>query len=194
LASNDPKTLVQGAAIGALGKTKDKKYLPIYEKGVNAVSNSVKSNSVGAISSTAPEKIATYADKIDLENASEDMLMQMLPVVVKNKVSSQMANIGQIVAFYPFLKFQNPELGKTAEEGFNWIMTTDNTKATESITKVLGQAKSQMGSNPQVKMMISQMLKDGLAKKMDLLKQNPTKASSINQQIDALNKAIESFK
>lgn len=194
LASNDPKTLVQGAAIGALGKSKDKKYLPIYEKGVNAVSNSVKSNSVGAIGNTAPEKMANYADKIDLENASEDMLMQMLPIVVKNKITSQMANIGQIVAFYPFLKFQNPELGKTAEEGFNWIMTTDNTKATESITKILGQAKGQIGANPQAKMMISQMLKDGLAKKMEMLKQNPTKANSINQQIDALNKAIENYK
>ena len=194
LASNDPKTLVQGAAIAALGKTKDKKYLPIYEKGVSAVSNSVRSNSVGAISSTAPEKITAYADKIDLENASEELLSQMLPIVVKNKVTSQMSNLAPIVAFYPFIKFQNPELGKSAEEGYNWIMSSDNLKATESITKILGQAKSQMGDNPQVRMMITQMLKDGLAKKMELLKQNPTKASSINPQIDAINKAIENFK
>ncbi|MCS3870902.1 aminopeptidase N [Chryseobacterium ginsenosidimutans] len=40
--TNDPKTLVQAAAISALAKTKDKKYLPIFEKGVNAVSNAVK--------------------------------------------------------------------------------------------------------------------------------------------------------
>jgi aminopeptidase N len=32
LASNDPKTLTQAAAISALAKTKDKKYLP-FEKG-----------------------------------------------------------------------------------------------------------------------------------------------------------------
>jgi len=43
-------------------------------------------------------------------------------------------------------------------------------------------------------MMISQMLKDGLNKKMELLKQNPQKASSINPQIDVINKAIENFK
>ena len=82
-------------------------------------------------------------------------------------------------------RVQNPELGKAAEEGYNWIMTSDNVKATESITKILGQAKGQMGDNPQVKMMISQMLKDGLAKKMELLKQNPQ---------NAMNKAIEDFK
>ena len=40
IASNDPKTLVQAAAISALGKTKDKKYLPLFEKGMSAVSNS----------------------------------------------------------------------------------------------------------------------------------------------------------
>lgn len=194
LASNDPKTLVQGAAIAALAKTKDKKYLPIFEKGVNAVSNSVKANSVAAVLGVDPSKANTLADKIDLEGASEDLLTQMLPIIVKNKVTSQMANISSLVAFYPFIKFQNPELGKTAEEGYNWIMTSDNLKATQSITKILGQAKGQMGENPQVKMMISQMLRDGLAKKMELLKQNPQKASSINPQIDSINKAIESFK
>ena len=46
----------------------------------------------------------------------------------------------------------------------------------------------------QVKMMISQMLKDGLNKKMEALKQNPQNAASINKQIDAINKSIEDFK
>lgn len=194
LASNDPKTLVQAAAITALAKTKDKKYLPIFEKGIGAVSNAVRGNSLSAISTVDPSRIASLADKIDLQGASEDLLANLLPIVVKNKVTSQMANLAPIVAFYPFVKFQNPELGKSAEEGFNWIMTSDNVKATESITKLLGQAKGQMGDNPQVKMMVSQMLKDGLSKKMDLLKQNPQNATSINKQIDALNKTIEDFK
>ncbi|WP_288243148.1 M1 family metallopeptidase [uncultured Chryseobacterium sp.] len=194
LATNDPKTLVQAAAISALAKTKDKKYMSIFEKGTNAVSNAVKGSSVGAVIAIDPAKAVAYADKIDLEGASETLAAQMLPIIVKNKVSSQMANIAQFAAFYPFIKFQNPELGKSAEEGFNWIMTSDNLKATESITKILGQAKGQIGENPQVKIMISQMLKDGLNKKMDLLKQNPQNAASINKQIDALNKAIEDFK
>ncbi|OCK53422.1 peptidase M1 [Chryseobacterium sp. CBo1] len=194
LAVNDPKTLVQGAAIASLAKTKDKKYVAIFEKGLNAVSNSVKVNSLAAIISVDPSKANTFADKIDLQDASEEMLNQLLPVVVKNKVTSQMANLAPVVAFYPFVKFQDPELGKVAEEGYNWIMTSDNLKATESITKILGQAKGQMGDNPQVKMMITQMLKEGLNKKMELLKQNPQKAASINSQIDAINKAIENFK
>ncbi len=161
---------------------------------LNAVSNSVKANSVAAVLGVDPSKANTLADKIDLEGASEDLLTQMLPIIVKNKVTSQMANISSLVAFYPFIKFQNPELGKTAEEGYNWIMTSDNLKLPKALQRFIGQAKGQMGENPQVKMMISQMLRDGLAKKMELLKQNPQKASSINPQIDAINKAIESFK
>ena len=73
-------------------------------------------------------------------------------------------------------------------------MSSDNLKATEGITKMLGRAKGEIGNNPQVKMMITQMLKDGLNKKMELLKQNPQSAASINRQIDAINKAIEDFK
>ncbi|SDQ70371.1 aminopeptidase N [Chryseobacterium soldanellicola] len=194
LASNDPKTLVQASAIKALSKTKDKKYTSIFEKGMNAVSDAVKANSVAAIISVDPSRINSLADKINLEGASDDLLEVLLPVVVKNKVTSQMSNIAQIAAFYPFIKFQNPELGKAGEDGFNWIMTSDNLEATQSITKLLGQAKGQMGDNPQVKMMIVQMLKDGLSKKMELLKQNPQNAASINKQIDELNKAIENFK
>ncbi|WP_160136587.1 M1 family metallopeptidase [Chryseobacterium sp. c4a] len=194
LASNDPKTLTQAAAIAALAKTKDKKYLPIFEKGVGAVSNAVKGSSLGAVLTIDPSKANSLADKIDLDGASEDLQAQLLPVIVKNKVTSQMSKIAPLAAFYPFIKFQNPELGKSAEEGYNWIMTSDNLKATESITKILGYAKNQMGDNPQAKMMVVQMLKDGLSKKMELLKQNPQNAASINKQIDVINKTIENYK
>lgn len=194
LATNDPKTLTQAAAIAALAKTKDKKYLPMFEKGMSAVSNAVKGNSLGAILAVDPSKANNFADKIDLEGASEELQAQLLPIIVKNKVTSQMSNIARIAVFYPFIKFQNPELGKAAEDGFNWIMTSDNLAATESITKIAGYAKNQMTDNPQAKMMMVQMLKDGLSKKMELLKQNPQNAASINKQIDALNKAIENYK
>ncbi len=41
--------------------------------------------------------------------------------------------------------------------------------------------------------MISQMLKDGLQKKMGVLKANPA-SPTINQQVDLINKAIEAYK
>ncbi len=193
LATNDAKTLVQAAAISSLVKTKNPKYLGIYEKGSTAVSNAVKSASLSGLASLNSDKIKEILSNIDLEGSNEEELTNLLPLIVKNKIEKQMPAIGQVVAFYPFLKFQDIELGKTAEEGFNWIMSSDNIKATESITKLLIMAKSQTPDNPQVKMMLSQMLKDGLAKKMTVLKANPN-SPTINQQIDAINKAIEAYK
>lgn len=193
LASNDPKTLVQAAAISALAKTKNAKYLPVFEKGLNAVSNAVKASSLAGMAEMDPAKAATSIEKIDLDGASDDLISKLLPIIVKNKIEKQMPAIGQTVAFYPFIKFQDPVLGKSAEEGYNWIMSSDNLKATEKITKVLVRAKSQMPDNPQIKMMIGQMLKDGLAKKMEVLKNKPN-SPTIHQQIDAINKSIEAFK
>ena len=193
LANSDPKTLVQAAAITALGKTKNQKYISLFEKGTSAVSNSVKGASLMGISLLDPSKAAIAIKNIDLDGASEDLLGSLLPIIVKNKVEKQMPTIGSMVAFYPFIKFQDPELGKTAEEGYNWIMSSDNLKATESVTRVLTQAKSQIPDNPQVKMLLQQMLKDGLAKKMEVLKANPS-SSTIHQQVDALNKVIELYK
>jgi len=193
LASNDPKTLVQAAAISALVKTKNAKYMSLYEKGISAVSNSVKAASLSGIASLDPAKVASLAGNIDLENASEEMMTSLLPIIVKNKIEKQMPAIASTVAFYPFIKFQNPDLGAVAEEGYNWIMSSDNLKATEKVTKILTQVKSQIGENPQAKMMIVQILKDGLSKKMEVLKNNP-KSPTINQQVDALNKAIEAYK
>ena len=192
LASNDPKTLVQAAAISALVKTKNPKYMSLYEKGVSAVSNAVKGASLSGIASLDPSKVAALAENVDLDNASEEMMTSLLPIIIKNKIEKQMPAIAQIAAFYPFIKFQKPELGATAEEGYNWIMSSDNLKATEKVTKLLTQVKSQIGENPQAKMMIVQILKDGLAKKMEVLKANP-KSATINQQVDAINKAIEAY-
>ncbi|SDF15633.1 M1 family metallopeptidase [Epilithonimonas hungarica] len=193
LATNDPKTLVQAAAISALAKTKNAKYGSIYEKGLNAVSNAVKGSSLAGIAELDPSKAAASIENIDLNGASDELISKLLPIIVKNKIEKQMPAIGQTVAFYPFIKFQDPTLGKSAEEGYNWIMSSDNLKATEKITKVLVQAKSQMPDNPQIKMMVSQMLKDGLNKKMEVLKANPN-SPTIHQQIEAINKAIEAFK
>ena len=193
LASNDPKTLVQAAAISALTKTKNAKYSPIFEKGLNAVSNAVKASSLAGVAELDPTKAAASIEKIDLDGASDELISKLLPIIVNNKIEKQMPAIGQTVAFYPFIKFQDPTLGKTAEEGYNWIMSSDNLKATEKITKVLVQAKSQIPDNPQVKMMLVQMLKDGLAKKMEVLKKNPNSAT-VNQQIDAINKALDAYK
>lgn len=192
MATNDPKTLVQAAAITALAKTKNKKYLPIYEKGLEAVSNSVKASSLYAISQTDPEWVKSLVDKIDLSEAAEEQITSLLPTIVKNKVTKQMPNIAQIVVFYPFMKFQDAEKGEIAEEGFNWIMKSDNQQATEKIVKILKQAKSELGENIQIKRIIAEMLQQGISKKMETLKTSPSE--SLDNQVKILNEVLEIYK
>lgn len=193
MAQNDPKTLVQGSAIGALAKTKDKKYLPVFEKALGSLSTSVKGNALAAIFAIDPSRVQALADKIELEGAGDELIATLLPTIVKNKIEKHMPAVATTAAFYPFLKFQNAELGAAAEDAFNWIMSSDNLKATENMMRILGQAKGQVAQNPQAKMMIAQMLKDGLAKKMQVLRANP-QSPTINAQIDAINKMIENYK
>lgn len=193
MASNDPKTLVQGAAIAALAKTKNAKYVSLYENGLNALSNSVKGNSLGALAQLDPKRVIALADKVDLDNASEDLMNILLPHIVNNKIEAQMPAIATTVAFYPFIKFQDPVLGDSAEKGYIWIMSSDNLKATANVTKVLTQVKKELDNNPQAKMMIVNMLRDGLSKKVEALRENPSSAS-LNQQVDLINKVIDTYR
>lgn len=194
LAANDSRTLVQAAAISALAKTKSKKYIPVFEKGMGAISNAVKANSLLAIIATDPSKSKTLADKIDLSEASKDMIIKTLPIVVENKIDSQMQYIVPIVAFYPLVKPNNPELGKSAEEGFNRIMESDNNAATEGIVRILDQAKSELVKTAETKKAIYNMLETGLSKKNELLKNNPQKKESVDKQITALKQIMEAYK
>ncbi len=122
--------------------------------------------------------MVNYAEKIDLESASEDLVMTLLPVIVKNKITAQMPNIASLVAFILLLGFKILNLAAPAEEGFNWIMDSDNTKAVHNLTKVLGQAKSQIGDNVQAKMMIVQMLKKRFRKKDETIQRKSFKHQS----------------
>lgn len=189
---NDSKTLVQAAAISALAKTKNAKYLPVFEKNISALSSSVKAAALEGILKINPEKAVQYIDTIDLEHADDSVIEPLLPSIIKNKIEKQMPAIAPMVAFYPFIKFQNAALGATAEEGFNWIMTSDNTKAVRALTKVLKQVKTQIENNPQAKKIITDMIKDGLQKKMETLKAQP-QSTTLSKQVDMLNTILESY-
>ena len=193
IANTDPKTIAQAAAIKALAETKNPKYLSVFEKGMKSVSNSVKGASLVGIAGIDNARTVALANELDLSNASESIMDSLLPIIVKNKMEKHMPAIASTVAFYPFIKFQDPEQGKIAEEGYNWIMSSDNLKATENVTKIISQVKREIENNPQAKMMMIQILKEGLDKKMQVLKANPTNAL-VNKQVDAINKVIESYK
>lgn len=193
IAMSDSKTLVQAAAIGKLASIGNKKHLPIFEQGLKSKSFSVQGNSAYGIVKVFPEKTEELLEKIDLENANEDLIMLLLPTIVNKKMEKHMPIIGSVVAFYPFIAFQKPELAEPAKEGFNWIMDSNNTKSVSEITKILRLVKNQLGDNVQAKVMISNMLKEGLARKTAVLRTNPN-SESLKKQVDLLQKTIEAYK
>lgn len=194
IAAEDSKTLVQAAAISALSKTKNKKYLPLFEKGINGVSNAIKANSFLAIMATDPSKAKTLANKIDLSQASRDMVVKMLPAVIENKIDSQMQYTVSIVALYPLVKLRNPVLGKFAEEGFNRIMESDDLAATKGIANVLNQEKNELTKDAEIKKEIYTALEAGLNKKNELLKNKPQNQENISKQIAVLKQIITKYK
>jgi len=190
--SNDPKTLVQGEAISALSKTKNKKYLHLYENGLKSVSNSVKLNSLVALSFIDPQRAVNQIDNVDLEGADRNLQEALLPIIVKYKKFNHLPAVARLVALYPFTKFNNPENVKNAQEAYNLIMKSDNIKATENVTKILNRFKSRINENFQAKVLVKEILKSGLEMKMDLLKKNPQDLN-INKQIELINKSINIY-
>ena len=65
----------------------------------------------------------------------------------------------------------DPKLGAIAEKGFNLIMESDDVKATEAIVEIL---------------------KNGLAKKVKLLRENP-QSNSLNVQVESIQKVIDEY-
>ena len=193
IAKSDPKTLVQAKAIGKLAELGNKKYLPIFEKGIQSVSYSVQGNSAYGIAKIDSANSKSLLEKIDLENANEDLITLLLPTIVNNKMEKHQVAIASTVAFYPFLAFQKPDLGKVSEDGFNWIMDSDNTQAVAKLTKILKQVKSHINDNIQAKSIIYNMLRSGVERKISALKDNP-KSESLNKQIELLHQVIEIYK
>ena len=193
IAQSDPKTLVQAKAIGKLAELGNKKYLPIFEKGIQSASYSVQGNSAYGIAKIDSANSKSLLEKIDLENANEDLITLLLPTIVNNRMEKHQVAIASAVAFYPFLAFQKPNLGKVSEDGFNWIMDSDNTQAVVKLTKILKQVKSHINDNIQAKSVIYNMLKSGVERKISALKDNP-KSESLNKQIELLHQVIEIYK
>lgn len=192
LAQNDPKTLVKAAAIRALDATKNSKYLPLFEKGTSELSNAIKGSSLSALYNLSPEKAKEKANAMELKGLPSDVIEKLIPIIVEGKMEKHRAEIASTVAFYPFIRFQNPELAPWAEKGFQWIMSSDDYRATENITRIYTQAHGQIGNNPQAKMLIIQALQEAQTLKLKALRENSS-SKSLNAQVDLINRSLKLY-
>ncbi len=135
LAANDPEPSVRAAAIMALGQTLDKKYVPVYEKGLTGEQPySILGASLDALSRTDPEAAVKAGRKLENEeNESIVMALAQLFATAPDRESlpwfqKQAAKVDNMLAFGFYDSYANfllhlndPALLDQAVENFSSV-------------------------------------------------------------------------
>nr|WP_314678866.1 M1 family metallopeptidase [uncultured Capnocytophaga sp.] len=180
LANNDPENLVKAAAITQLSYLRDARYKSLFENAVKIPSRSIKVAAASGLVALDPSLASQYIDKIDLKSLNFEQFMTFYPYILKSKDEKYLPILLDKVIYYPLYpeQYQAP-----IKEGFNWLMSTDNTELTKKAAKTLGNVFGWFSEDE--KKLLRKVSEDGLKIKEDLLKKNPN-SESIKAQIDLL--------
>lgn len=132
LATTDPKTMVQGEAIGVLGKLIDSKYKPIYERGIENVSYSIKSNSISALYEIDKTATMNAIQKMD-ETSKKDLAHLLVQIYIKEKDESQMPYIAKHMMDMAFSDRESDQ--KAFMQTFQWIGSSNNEVAISNLVE-----------------------------------------------------------
>ena len=130
MATSDPKTKVQGEALGVLGKLLDIKYKPLFERGMKHESYAMKSNSIISLyeidKPASLEGLKTYD-----EETKQDLAPLLVQIYIKENDESQMTFIAKNLLD---LAFSNREQDQdTFMKAYNWIGSSDNKEAMSNL-------------------------------------------------------------
>ena len=180
LAENDPENLVKAAAITQLSRLRDNKYKPLFEKAVKIPSRSIKVAAAAALVALDPSLAAQYIDTIDLNVLSPEQFMVFYPYMLQSKDEKYLPSLLDKVIYYPLYpeSYQAP-----IKEGFDWLMSVDNTELTKKVTQVYGNKFGWFTEDQ--KELLKKAAEEALRIKEDLLKKNPN-AASVKEQIELL--------
>lgn len=130
MAVSDPKTKVQGVAIGILGKLLDKQYIPLFQRGVNSTSYSVISNSI--IGLYELDNLLALNSLNSLSNeVKQDLATLLVQIYIKEKDESQMAFIAKNLMSLAFTNDANHQ--ELFRKSFEWIGSSNNLQATSNL-------------------------------------------------------------
>lgn len=192
IASNDPKTLVQAAAINKLNEMGEFDQA-LFDKAVKSPSFSVQAAAVNGILKKDPSRINEFKN-LDLKVIQNNPLLisEFLETWIQNNDTSKLDMICEHVAFYVFTQFENPSLGAKLEKGFNWMMSSDHTSSTQKLSSLYKQIVNYYGSNnPSLKVMLKNTAQKGLTLKTQANQNKPS--ASLQKQIEILNDLISSL-
>lgn len=192
LASQDPKTLVQAAALERLALLENPQYMTIFENAMQSVSYSVQAAALLGISKLNQAKALEFSDTLDEEvfTKSQDLLAVFLPHWKVQNNKKYFNSMAESAAFYGFTALQDPQMGRLAEQAFVWIMESDSPDATSRILNHQMQAYNYLKDlQPMALPFIKQMVQRALNIKVQAAQQNPSRSMEI--QIEEIQATLD---
>ncbi|HFS68244.1 MAG TPA: M1 family peptidase, partial [Flavobacteriia bacterium] len=128
LIANDPKTLVQAAAIKAYAKVATPKDLPMFDKLMNSKSYAVKTAALNTIYKLDAKKGLDFAKQITDKTEKENMKNALIAIFIKEKDASEMPYVAKYILNGMFM---NPDKDAQMMYGIALqnLMTSDNIEA-----------------------------------------------------------------
>jgi len=132
LAQSDPKTLVQAAAIGVLGKLVDPVYKPLFENGMNSESFAVIGKSLTSL--YLIDKQAAILKVNSLSEETKDYLADAITTIyISEKDKTKLPFIAKHLLKGMFLT-DDKRTQQIYAEAFKWISESDNKEAITNLT------------------------------------------------------------
>ncbi|MEN8186139.1 MAG: M1 family metallopeptidase [Bacteroidota bacterium] len=134
LSKNDPKTLVQAAAIDKLGILENTAYKDLYNNAIlNSKSFAVKGSSLNALYSIDKQAALTVAGSITDETTKEHMKSALIPIYIRNRSEEQLVFVADNLVEGMFLS-GDEKTRNTYNEGFKWVAESDSEEAIRKMT------------------------------------------------------------
>ncbi len=132
MASQHPKTIVQGQAIQVLGKLVDSKYKNAFEKALTSESYAVAGSGLLSLFYIDKDAALTKAKTLPA-NVKDNIASALVRMYIEEKEASEMPYISKHVLKGIFYK-QEKKVKDLYEEAYEWISTSNNKEAISVLT------------------------------------------------------------
>lgn len=189
IAKSDPKNLVRSAAMWTLAGTRDKRYLPLFEKGLEMHSASVRNAALNGIAQITPELTKRFLMQARTEELTGDQLVGLLPVIVRHRMAKYLPQLMSYLAYYPFTEEDDPEQASLLRRGYEWAMSLDDVTPVEKTAQHFREMKPYLDGDDETQRRILEVLENGLR-----IKKGLPQTPSVRKQTDLLLRTIEEMK
>jgi aminopeptidase N len=133
IANNDPKTLVQAAAIETLGKLTDPELKPIFQKGLTSNSYTVIGKSLVGMYYIDKQLAVKKSKELPLE-VKNIIATPLTRIYIEEKDDSEMAFVANNVLAGMYLN-NNPKIQEIYKNAYEQIALSNNTEAIQNLVK-----------------------------------------------------------